>query len=66
MAKQPRLDAARRIFANLTGALEDAAALAAEAQGAANSDDARRRCEDLIAAVNLCLDRLHRLRKRLE
>lgn len=64
MAKDPRFDYVHRVFADLTGALEDATVLAAEAT--ASRDDARRRCEDLIAAVNLCLVRLHRLRKRLE
>ncbi len=66
MAKAPRFDYVHRVFADLTGALEDATVLAAEAQATASRDDARRRCEDLIAAVNLCLVRLHRLRKRLE
>ena len=66
MAKQSQLDAVRRIFADLTGALEDATVLAAEAQATASRDDAYRQCEDLIAAVSLCLVRLHRLKRRLE
>jgi len=66
MAKQSRLDAVRRTFADLTGVLEDAAALAAEAQEIASRDDARRQCEDLITAVKLCLVRLHRLKRLLE
>lgn len=56
----------RKTFADLTGALEDMAVLAAEAQATANREDAHRLCEGLIAAVNLCLDRLHRLKRRLE
>jgi prophage DNA circulation protein len=66
MAEEPGLDAVRRAFADLTGALEDAAVLAAEAQAAASRGDARQRCEDLITAINLCLGRLQRLKRRLE
>lgn len=66
MAKQPQLDAVRRTFADLTGVLEDATLLAARAQATASRDDAQRQCERLIAAVNLCLVRLHRLQRRLE
>ena len=66
MAELPRLDVVRKTFADLTGALEDAAMLAAEAQAITSRDDVRRQCEVLIAAVNLCLVRLHRLKRRLE
>jgi len=66
MAKQSQLDAVRRMFADLTGALEDAAVLAAEAQASASRDDAHQQCESLIAAVNLCLVHLHRLKRLLE
>ncbi len=66
MAKDLRLDAVRRIFADLTGALEDAAALAAKAQATTSRDDAHRQCERLIAVLNRCLFHLHRMKRRLE
>jgi hypothetical protein len=66
MARRPALDAARRAFADISGALEDAALLACEAQAAPNYDEVRQHCDRLVAAVEDCLGRLHRLRRRLE
>lgn len=65
MARHP-LDTVHRSFADLTAALEDAAVVAANAQAAASRDEALRQCEALIAAVNSCLARLNRLKRRLE
>ena len=63
MAETARIEFARMAFATVTGALEDAAVAAAEA----NSDlaTARQVCDRLIASLEACLRRLHRLRKRL-
>ena len=65
MAKRHALEAARKTFADITGALEDAALLASEAQAAPNLVAARHSCDRLIAAVETCRGRLHDLRRRL-
>jgi hypothetical protein len=52
-------------LARLTGALEDAALIAAEGQAAPDIMDARQICDRLIAELETCLGRLHRLRRRL-
>ena len=66
MAKRPALDAARKTFADITGLLEDAALLASEAQAVTSCDEGRRQCDRLFAALDGCLARLRRLRRRLE
>ena len=65
MAKRPALDAARKTFADITGALEDAALLASEAQAAPSLVAARQSCDRLIVAVETCRGRLQRLQRRL-
>ncbi len=64
MASHARLDVVRRTFADLTGALEDAAVLTAEGQ--ASRVDEHRQRDGLLAAVSLIVVRLHRLMRRLE
>ena len=65
MANRPALEAACKTFADITGALEDAALLASEARAAPDQLAARKSCDCLIDAVETCLGRLHRLRRRL-
>ena len=65
MAKRHALEAARKTFADITGAPEDAALLAAEAQAAPNRVAAHQSSDRLIVAVETCLGRLHHLRRRL-
>ncbi|MEQ1611526.1 MAG: hypothetical protein ABL904_02140 [Hyphomicrobiaceae bacterium] len=65
MANRPTLEAVRKTFADITGALEDAALLASEAQAAPDQVAARKSCDRLIAAGETCLGRLHHLRRRL-
>lgn len=65
MAKEVSVETVRRALAELTGALEDAALIAAEGQAARDITDARQTCDRLIAALETCLGRLHRLRRRL-
>lgn len=65
MARPPRVETVRRALAEFTGALEDASLIAAEDQAAPDITDARRTCERLIAALEVCLGRLQRLRRRL-
>lgn len=65
MASQPALEAARKTFADMTGALEDAALLASEAQAAPSLVAARQSCDRLIVVVEECGARLQRLRRRL-
>jgi hypothetical protein len=52
----------RKALANLTGVLEDASLIAAEGQASADIADARQTCDRLIAVLEPCLARLHRLR----
>lgn len=65
MAKSPRLERARKAFADLTGQLEDASLRATDGQVAPDLADARRTCDRLVAVLEPCLDRLHRLRRQL-
>lgn len=65
MARPTRIETARKNLARLTGALEDAALIAAEGQAAPDIMDARQTCDRLIAELETCLGRLHRLRRRL-
>ena len=57
---------ARKAFAELTGALEDATLVAAEGQASPNLSVARQSCDHVIALLETPLARLQRLRKRLE
>lgn len=65
MANRPALEAARKTFADITGALEDAALLASKAQAASSLVATRQSCDRLIVAVETCRGRLQRLRRRL-
>ena len=65
MSRAPHIDEARRFFAGLTATLEDAALVAAEGQGSANIETARRTCERLIEALNSSLSQTQQLRRRL-
>ena len=65
MAKRPALEATHKAFAEITGALEDAALLTSEAQVAPGLVAARQSCDRLIVAVETCRGRLHDLRRRL-
>lgn len=65
MAETVRVEAARLAFAKLTGALEDAAAVAADGQSTRDLAMARRSCDQLIATLEIYLRRLHRLRRSL-
>ena len=62
----PRVpDSVRKTFAELTGELEDLALIAAEAQAVHTVDEARHRCEVLMAALDPMLLRLRRLKETL-
>jgi len=65
MAKAVRVETVRKTLAELTGVLEDAAVIAAGGQAAHDITDARQTCDRLIAELETCLGRLHRLRRRL-
>jgi hypothetical protein len=65
MANRPELEAARKTFADITGALEDAALLASESQAAPSLVAACHSCDRLIIAVETSRGRLQRLRRRL-
>jgi hypothetical protein len=64
MAKAARVEAARMVFAKVTGALEDAALVAAEGQTAVDLAAARQTCDRLLAQMEALLEQLHRLRRR--
>jgi hypothetical protein len=66
MADATRVEAARKAFALVTGVLEDASVVAADAQAVPDLAAARRSCEHLITLAEGCLGRLHRLRRRLK
>ncbi len=65
MAKAVRVEAARMAFAEVTGALEDASLVAAEGQAALDLAAARQTYVRLLAQIDACIERLHRLRRRL-
>ena len=65
MAKAARVEAARIVFAEVTGALEDASLVAAEGQTALYLAAARQTCVRLLAQIDACTVQLHRLRRRL-
>jgi hypothetical protein len=61
----PKINEARRVFANLTGQLEDAALIASQGQGVRNLQEARRRWERLAVAIDRIGRGLQRLEKQL-
>ena len=65
LTKSNLVDVARKSFAQVTGELEDVALIAAEGQAAGEIDEARKACDQLIARLAICLNRLHRLRRQL-
>jgi len=65
MTEATRVEAARRAFATVTGALEDATIVAAEGQASPNLKAARQSCDRLIAMLVTTLAQLQRLRRRL-
>lgn len=66
MTKRDPVESARKSFAQVTGDLENTAHVAADAQAAAGVSAAREACDQLIARLGICLNRLERLRRRLE
>ena len=65
MTEATRVEAARRAFAEVTGALENATIVAAEGQASPSLSAARKSCDRLIALQETCLTRLQQLRRRL-
>lgn len=65
MTEPTRVKAARRTFANVTGALEDATLVAAEGQASPNLSAASQSCDRVIALLETTLTQLQRLRRRL-
>ena len=63
MAKVVRVETARATFAEVTGALEDAALVAADAQATPDLAAARDACDRLIARLDACRGRLLRSRQ---
>lgn len=66
MANSARVETARVIFAEVTGALEDAALVAAEGQAAADFTGVRHACDRLIPLLEDCLNRLRKLRRQVQ
>lgn len=66
MTKRDPVESARKAFAQVTGDLENAALVAADAQAAASVSAAREACDQLIARLGTGLSQLQRLRRRLE
>jgi hypothetical protein len=60
-----RVETARKAFAAITGALEDASVVAAEGQATPNLSSARQSCDRLIALLVTTLARLQQLRRQL-
>ena len=63
MTEAMRVEAARRTFAKVTGALEDAAIVAADGQASPNLSAARQACDRLITLLEATIAQLQRLRK---
>lgn len=55
----------RKVFAEVTGELEDAALMACRGQAARNRNDIRKLCGDLIGSLERTLGKLRRMRKHL-
>ncbi len=65
MDERARTGSAKLAFAQLKGAIEDAAVVAAEGQAISDLATARRSCDRLIVSLEACLRRLYRLRRSL-
>src|SRR6478609_1040087 len=65
MAKTTRVETARKAFAAVTGALEDATIVAADGEAAPNLAATRQSRDHLIALLESCLEQLQRLQRRL-
>lgn len=65
MAEATRIEAARKVFAEVTGALEDATPIAAEGQATTDLAASRQSCDRLIALLEASLAQLQRLRRQL-
>lgn len=65
MTEATRVEAARRTFAKVTGALEDATLVAAEGQASPNLSAASQSCDRLIELLDATLAQLQRLRRRI-
>lgn len=65
MAKRNPVNVARKSFAQVTGDLEDVTLIAAEGQAAPSIAAALDTCDQLIARLGICLNRLQRLRRRI-
>lgn len=59
-------DSVNESFAHLTGQLEDAAAIAAQGQGARSLEEARVRCNTLLGAIDLISDCLQQMKRQLK
>ena len=64
MTDATQVEAARRAFAKVTGALEDATLVAAEGQASPKLSAASQSCDRLIALLETTLAQLQRLRRR--
>lgn len=65
MDERARIKSTRLVFARVTGEMEDASVAAAEGQAIADLATAQRACDRLIVLLEVCLRRLHRLRRSL-
>jgi hypothetical protein len=65
MNEGERIEKARKAFAKVTGALEDATIIAAEGQASPILSAAGQSCDRLIALLETTLAQLQRLRRRL-
>lgn len=66
MTNSARVETARVVFAEVTGDLEDAALVAAEGQAAADFTAVLQACDRLIPLLEVCLNRLRKLRRRVQ
>jgi hypothetical protein len=65
MTEVTPVETTRRAFAKITESLEDTTLVAAEGQASPNLSAARQSSDCLINALEACLARLQRLRRRL-
>ncbi len=65
MTETARVDRARKAFAEVTRALEDATLVATDGQASPNLSAAQQSCDRLIALLEATLARLQRLRRRI-
>jgi hypothetical protein len=66
MVEDARVETACRLFANLTGELEDAATVAAQGQGVSDLDAAHQTCDELVTLLDGCVRRLRGFRRSPE